>query len=141
NDVPEIAAGSVTFHVFGDDVELYASEVVRRGNPPLPIEVSLAGVRRLRLVVADGGDGAAGDYADWADAAIARDPAGAGAVRLGDAIAAARAARQRSVEGEEERLRELAVAELLAADHLLNALGPGEAPAAAGAGPSAELSG
>ena len=64
NDLPEIDAGSITFHVFGDDVELYASGVVRRGDAPQAIRVTLVGVQRLRLVVTDAGDGAVGDYAE-----------------------------------------------------------------------------
>lgn len=134
NDVPAMEGGSATFHVFGDGVELWASDVVRRGEPPRAVELNVAGVQRLRLVVADAGDGNVGDYADWADAAIARDPAAAGApAPLAEQVAAAEAARRQAVEGEEGRLYALAAAELAVADQVLEA--SAQAPAAPAAGP------
>ncbi|MBM4032734.1 MAG: hypothetical protein FJ291_13225 [Planctomycetes bacterium] len=60
--------GSVEFRIEGDGKLLWASGVLRGGEPPKAAEVSLAGVKRLTLLVTDGGDGGSGDYADWADA-------------------------------------------------------------------------
>jgi hypothetical protein len=126
NDQPAIDAGSVIFRVFGDDVELFASDVVRRGDAPRRIEVGIAGVQRLRLVVDDAGDGAVGDYAVWADAALGREQQPTDATSLTQAIAAARDARLQAVHGEEGRLQELAAAEQSVADRVLG----GEAAAA-----------
>lgn len=65
--------GSAVFRVFVDPgdgkwVERFASDVVRGGQPPIPIDVDIAGAKRLRLVVdyADRGDEL--DYADWLEA-------------------------------------------------------------------------
>lgn len=67
--------GSAEFRVFVDRgdgrwIERFASGVVRGGQPPLPIDVDLAGAKRLRLVVdyADRGDEL--DYADWLEARL-----------------------------------------------------------------------
>jgi len=59
--------GSVRFSVYGDDLLLYASAVVRAGTEAESIDVDIEGVRQLRLVVDDAGDGSLGDYALWAD--------------------------------------------------------------------------
>jgi hypothetical protein len=67
-----IGGGSVVFRIFGDDKPLYESPVLRGGDPPVPVEVSLKGVLILRLEVDYGDDGDAGDHADWADARLLR---------------------------------------------------------------------
>lgn len=67
--------GSAVFRVFVDPgdgkwAERFASDVVRGGQPPTPIDVEIAGAKRLRLVVdyADRGDEL--DYADWLEARV-----------------------------------------------------------------------
>ena len=62
--------GSVEFLVLGDGRELWRSGVMKKGDPAKPVDVPLAGIRTLVLQVTDGGDGVAGDHADWLDAAI-----------------------------------------------------------------------
>jgi len=64
--------GSVVFRIFTDGKEVYASPVVRGGEPPLPISVDLRGAKRLSLIVdfADRGDEL--DHADWLDARLVR---------------------------------------------------------------------
>jgi len=121
NDVPAVEDGSVVFHVLGDDVELYRSEVVRRGEAPRPIELAVAGVRHLRLVVDDAGDGNTGDYADWLAPAILRTGQPLEDSPLADAIARARAARRAAVTSESGALQELATAEGQAASAVLAA--------------------
>jgi hypothetical protein len=131
NDLPAIDAGSVEFHVFGDGVELYASGVVRRGEPPRAVDVGVGGVQRLRLVVSDAGDGDTGDYASWADAVLLREPGAANpSGQLADALAAAETARRQAVAAEEAQLHGLAAAELAVAGRVLDT-------AAAGLGPGA----
>lgn len=61
------AAGSVQFRVEGAGGRvLYESAVMRSGTPTRHLDVDVAGERRLKLVVTDGGDGNTGDHADWA---------------------------------------------------------------------------
>ncbi len=66
--------GSVTFEVQverdGKWETKYASPVVRGGQEPLPINVDLAGARRLRLYCTDAGDGINSDHATWAEARL-----------------------------------------------------------------------
>jgi hypothetical protein len=64
------ADGSVRFRVFVDGQEKFTSPTVRSGMPPLPIDVDIAGGKRLDLVVdfADRAD--VQDYADWLDARL-----------------------------------------------------------------------
>ncbi len=69
--------GSVVFRVFTDDgggswAERATSEIVRGGDPPVPISVDLAGGKRISLLVdyADRGDEQ--DHADWLNARLVR---------------------------------------------------------------------
>lgn len=56
------------FHVIGDGKKLWSSGVMRLGDSVRPCSVALAGVKKLELVVSDGGNGNYYDHADWADA-------------------------------------------------------------------------
>ncbi len=62
--------GSVVFQVWGDGEKLYDSGTVTAASGPVPVDVSIAGVDRLRLVVTDGGNGNAFDHSSWAEALI-----------------------------------------------------------------------
>lgn len=66
---PAEPGGSVVFQVFGDDKKLFDSGVMRFGQSQ-NIDVPVAGVRRLRLVVTDAGDGYVHDCANWASARL-----------------------------------------------------------------------
>jgi len=68
----EVSGNSVVFAVEGDGAELYRSPVMRVRSTPIPIRVDIRGVRRLTLVVTDGGDGIGADHADWAEAVLLR---------------------------------------------------------------------
>lgn len=57
--------GSVTFEVWGDNKKLFASQKIGRYDLPRHAEVSVAGIRQLKLVVTDAGDGITDDHADW----------------------------------------------------------------------------
>lgn len=63
-------AGSVTFEVWLDGARVVASGMVRGRSAPLAGTLDVSGRQELRLVVTDGGDGATGDHADWADARL-----------------------------------------------------------------------
>ncbi len=64
------ANGTVIFQVFGDDKMLYESGVLRGLREVKQVDVSVAGVQRLRLVVTDAGDNYYADEANWADARL-----------------------------------------------------------------------
>lgn len=68
--------GSVVFVVLGDEKELVNTAVMRPGEAPKEISADLDGIKRLRLIVTDAGDGIDYDHADWALAKIeyAGDP-------------------------------------------------------------------
>jgi alpha-galactosidase len=60
--------GTVVFRIIGDGKTLYRSPVMKAGDAPRPVDVSLHGVRLLLLIASDAGDGINFDHADWADA-------------------------------------------------------------------------
>lgn len=59
---------AVEFVVFGDGKKLWSSNIMRLGDAPKLCAVVLAGIKKLELVVTDGGNGEYYDHADWADA-------------------------------------------------------------------------
>jgi len=59
--------GSVEFRVLGDGRELWTSKVMSGLDGPRDVDVDVKGVKRLRLMVTDGGDGNELDAADWCD--------------------------------------------------------------------------
>lgn len=63
-------AGSVEFFIYGDGKELYSSGVVKGGDAPKAVNLSVKGIETLVLEVKDAGDGIAADHANWADAKI-----------------------------------------------------------------------
>ena len=66
------AKGSSIFQVWLDGVKVYQSDTLKGANSARFIRVIVTGKNELRLVVTDGGDGAAGDHADWADAQLGK---------------------------------------------------------------------
>ncbi len=64
--------GTVEFQVFGDDRLLFASGVLKGLGEVKAIDLSVAGVKRLRLVVTDAGNNYYSDMANWADAKLQR---------------------------------------------------------------------
>ena len=64
--------GSVVFEVWGDGRKLRNSALVSGFDLVRDAAVDLAGVKRLRLVVTDAGDGNRFDAADWAEAVLER---------------------------------------------------------------------
>nr|WSX81964.1 sigma-70 family RNA polymerase sigma factor [Streptomyces sp. NBC_00899] len=76
DDVTRVLRSAVRFSVYGDSTRLWTSDVVRSGDPAVPVHVGLAGYKTVRLVVTPvpgqergAGFGVAG-LADWADAVI-----------------------------------------------------------------------
>lgn len=66
--------GSVVFRVVGDGQTLFEAGPMSDSDPAKRVEVGVKGVRELRLIAGDGGDGIACDMANWADAVCVRDP-------------------------------------------------------------------
>lgn len=62
--------GSVVFQVFADDMKIYDSGVVTGAQPAQNVRLNVTGVRKLKLVVNDSGDGIDNDHADWANARV-----------------------------------------------------------------------
>lgn len=59
---------AVEFIVNGDGKKLWSSGVMRLGDAARQCSVPLAGIQKVELVVADGGNGNYYDHANWADA-------------------------------------------------------------------------
>jgi len=68
----EVWSNSVVFVVEGDGKEIYRSPLMRRNTPVIELRVPIEGVRRLSLILEDGGDGIAADHGNWADARVVR---------------------------------------------------------------------
>ncbi len=66
--------GSAAFNVWVDGERKAESPVLRGNDPPHYFDVDLSGAQSLVLLVSDGGDGNANDYANWAGAVLILDP-------------------------------------------------------------------
>ncbi|MBI2302596.1 MAG: NPCBM/NEW2 domain-containing protein [Armatimonadetes bacterium] len=66
----EVWANSIVFVVEGDGKKLYRSPLLRRDTEPVDISLPIRGVKRLTLIVEDGGDGNAADHGNWAEARL-----------------------------------------------------------------------
>jgi len=56
------------FVVYGDNKKLWSSGVMHLGDAAIPCSVKLDGVKKIELVVTDGGNGNYYDHVDWVDA-------------------------------------------------------------------------
>ncbi len=63
-------AGSVRFVVLAGNTVVYSSPTVRGGDPPLPVDVEVAGHSRIALVVQFAEGGPVGDKANWLDVRV-----------------------------------------------------------------------
>jgi alpha-galactosidase len=68
------AGGSVVFQVWSDGAKLFDSGIVTGQSPVQSVSVPVDGMRRLMLVVTNGGDGNSLDRADWGNAQVTCDP-------------------------------------------------------------------
>lgn len=59
--------GSVTVQVWGDDRLLKETPKMKGGAEPVSVEVPVRGVRLLKIVTTDGGDGSSQDHANFGD--------------------------------------------------------------------------
>jgi hypothetical protein len=65
--------GSVVFHVWSNDQQLWSSPVKRGAEPATPLDLDLTGRAWVQLVADNGPDGPENDWADWADAELVCD--------------------------------------------------------------------
>jgi len=68
NDDEAKDRGTIEFKIEADGKLVWQSGVLRGGDAPKTIDVPLAGVKMMKLIVTDAGDGTGGDHADLADA-------------------------------------------------------------------------
>jgi hypothetical protein len=62
--------GSVTFEVWADGERIFASGLITGATAGRALELDVEGVRQLKLVTTDGGDGVSRDHANWAGAKL-----------------------------------------------------------------------
>jgi alpha-galactosidase len=68
------AAGTVRFRVYADGEMLFDSGTLTGTMPAMPVDVSLTGKRRLKLLVTNADDGSGLDRASWGDAQVECEP-------------------------------------------------------------------
>lgn len=71
-EIGSTAAGknTVVFQVFLDGEKAYDSGLMRAATPAKEVRLDISGVKELKLVVLDNGDGNEQDHGDWADAKL-----------------------------------------------------------------------
>jgi len=63
----------LTFEVRVDQKKVFQSGDMKKGDPAKPLDVSVKGAEKLKLVVTNGRDGKpAGDHADWGHAFLVK---------------------------------------------------------------------
>ncbi|MFF5766711.1 sigma-70 family RNA polymerase sigma factor [Streptomyces tanashiensis] len=65
-----LGVGGVRFSVYGDGERLWRSDVVRAGDPPVPVHVDISGRTTIRLVVEEHTPFGRAAVADWAESRI-----------------------------------------------------------------------
>ncbi|MFD7321530.1 sigma-70 family RNA polymerase sigma factor [Streptomyces sp. NPDC059875] len=65
-----LGVGGIRFSVYGDGERLWRSEVIRPGDPAIPVHVGIAGRETLRLVVDEHTPFGRAAVADWAQSQI-----------------------------------------------------------------------
>ena len=61
---------SISFYVLGDKKVLWESGVMRKGDAPRRIDLTIQDIKLLGLLVTDAGDGIDYDHGDWCDAKL-----------------------------------------------------------------------
>ncbi|MFF1512263.1 sigma-70 family RNA polymerase sigma factor [Streptomyces sp. NPDC058326] len=65
-----LGVGGVRFSVYGDEERLWRSDVIRPGDPPVPVYVDITGRSTIRLVVEEHTPFGSAAVADWAESRI-----------------------------------------------------------------------
>ena len=58
---------SIIFKIYADGEEVYTSSLIRKDSKAEFVSIPVTGVKELKLVALDNGDGGLGDFASWAD--------------------------------------------------------------------------
>ncbi|GAA0591657.1 hypothetical protein GCM10009001_04730 [Virgibacillus siamensis] len=67
----EVAGGaSIVFQVWGDGEKLYDSGLMTDSDDAKKVDISVDGIKELKLVVTDGGNGNGQDHGDWGNALL-----------------------------------------------------------------------
>lgn len=66
--VDDHATGAVEFQVTVDDKMVWQSGVMKKGDAPKSVDLSLKGAKSMELLVTDGGNGIGSDHANWCNA-------------------------------------------------------------------------
>nr|WP_243238668.1 NPCBM/NEW2 domain-containing protein [Romboutsia sp. 1001713B170207_170306_H8] len=61
---------SIIFRIFADGEEIYTSDVIRKDSKAEFVSLDITGVKELKLVADDAGDGGLGDFTSWADTKV-----------------------------------------------------------------------
>ena len=61
---------SVKFKIFADGEEVYTSDVMRKDSKADFVSLDVTGVKELKLVSDEAGNGGLGDFASWADTKV-----------------------------------------------------------------------
>ncbi len=69
-DDASVENGSIKFYLIGDREIIWESDVMRKGSDARDCLVSLKGINKLGLLVADADDGIAYDHANWVNAKV-----------------------------------------------------------------------
>ena len=69
-DMKDYAASSIIFRVLADGKVVFDSGTMKGNTPAKQVQVDLSGVKELRLLAEDAGNGHAGDHANWAEAIL-----------------------------------------------------------------------
>ncbi|WP_018592446.1 NPCBM/NEW2 domain-containing protein [Terrisporobacter glycolicus] len=61
---------SIIFKIFADGKEVYTSDIIRKDSKAGFVNLNVTGVKELKLVANDAGDGGLGDFTSWADTKV-----------------------------------------------------------------------
>ena len=65
-----VNATSIVFKIYADGEEVYTSDLIRTNSEAEFVSLDVTGVKELKLVADDNGDGGYGDFASWADTKV-----------------------------------------------------------------------
>ena len=61
---------SIIFKIFADGKEVYTSDLIRKDSKAEFVSLDVTGVKELKLIADDAGNGGLGDFASWADTKV-----------------------------------------------------------------------
>ena len=70
DEVKNSPEASIVFQIIGDNKKLFKSHLIKAGDKPIKIDISIKKIKTLMLMVDSDINGTNSDHADWADAKI-----------------------------------------------------------------------